>query len=233
MGQGGEGGRRQGRLSGHLAVLSAGAAQSVVTALAGKHGIALQAEFGPVGAMRQRLLDGAPCELVVLTQAMIEALVRDGLVKGSAILGRVGACIAVREADESPRVDTRDLLQKALSSADAIYLPDPAIATAGAHFKKVLDQLKISRGLKIFPSGSAAMHALAKAPEPKAIGCTQATEIMATPGAKVVAPLPAEFALSTTYSAAIRRDSALARRLFDLLTGEASRDLRMQAGFEV
>jgi molybdate transport system substrate-binding protein len=218
-------------LNGKLAVLSAGAAQSVVTALAAQHGIDLQAEFGPVGAMRQRLLDGAPCELIVLTRQMILGL--GNRVVASADIGRVGACIAVRESDESPRVDTKDLLHKALSSADAIYLPDPAVATAGAHFKKVLDQLNISRGLKIFPSGSAAMHALASAPEPKAIGCTQATEIMATPGAKVVAPLPAEFALSTTYGAAICRDSAPARRFFELLTGEASRDLRMKAGFEL
>jgi molybdate transport system substrate-binding protein len=221
--------RNDGQLSrspgGALAVLSAGAAQSVVTALARAHGIELQAEFGAVGAMRQRLLEGAPCDLVVLTRALIDELTKKGFVTASADLGRVPTCLAVREGDPLPDPS----LAKALQGKD-VYFPDPEKATAGAHVRKVLDQLGIQVNPKIFPNGATAMRALAKATG-NAIGCTQATEILATPGIKLAAPLAGEFALETMYSAGICRDSPTARRFLELLL--ASRDLRMEAGFQL
>ena len=225
MVEAGEGDRHDGQLSDKLAVLSAGAAQSVVSALATLHGIELQVEFGAVGAMRQRLLDGAPCDVVVLTRSLIDQLD----VVASADIGSVQAVIAVRESDANPPVQTREQLRAALASADAIYLPDPAKATAGAHFAQVLEKLGVNGRLRVFPNGATAMRELARSRDAKVIGCTQATEIIATPGAKVVAPLPGEFALATTYTAGIIRDSPLARRFLELLLG--SRDLKMKAGF--
>jgi molybdate transport system substrate-binding protein len=215
----GQGHRNDSQLSGKLAVLSAGAAQSVVTALAKEHGIALQAEFGAVGAMRQRLLEGAPCDVVILTRALIDSL----NVVASADIGRVPTCIAVREGDPLPDAS----LAKALQGKD-VYFPDPEKATAGAHVRKVLDQLNIPVNPKIFPNGATAMRELAKAAG-NAIGCTQATEILATPGIRLVAPLPGEFALETMYTAGICRDSPVARRFLELLL--VSQDLRMKAGF--
>ena len=51
--------------------------------------------------------------------------------------------IAVRSGDASPPVGDADSLRAALLAADAIYFPDPKLATAGIHFAKVLDQLGI------------------------------------------------------------------------------------------
>lgn len=247
MGEGGQGRRRKGgltrgvkgRLSGRrgraiesLAILSAGAAQSVATALASQHGIALRAEFGAVGAMRQRLLDGAPCDLIVLTRRMIEELAGEKRIIASADLGRVPTCVAVREGDPLP--DLSDL-RGTLAAAEAIYFPDPQKATAGVHFEKVLAQLGISGKSRTFPNGATAMREMAGAGG-KVIGCTQATEILATPGVRLAGALPGEFSLSTTYSAGVcagASHAAAAHRFLALLAGEDSRALRMKAGFDL
>ncbi len=220
MGQGGQGNRHEGGLR----LLSAGAAQSVATALARQHGIALEAaEFGAAGAMRQRFLDGAPCDVIILTQAMIKDL--EVTAKGD--LGRVPTAIAVRAGDPAP--DVADL-KSALQGKD-IYFPDPEKATAGAHVRKMLEKLQVKAAQKVFPNGATAMREMAKAGG-NVIGCTQATEILATPGLRLVAPLPGEFALSTTYSAGLCRESPEARRFFELLTGADSRALRIEKGFD-
>jgi molybdate transport system substrate-binding protein len=217
-------------LSAGLSVLSAGAAQSVATALAARHGLTLAGEFGAVGAMRQRLLDGAPCDLVILTQAMINELMAKNLVVASADLGSVPTSIAVRESDAAPDLSN---LKKALEGKD-IYFPDPEKATAGMHFKTVLEKLGVRKNWKTWPNGATAMREMAKA-QGEVIGCTQATEILATSGLRLAGPLPGEFALSTTYSAGVCANAAqpaAAHRFLSLLVDEDSRALRMEKGFQ-
>jgi molybdate transport system substrate-binding protein len=220
------------RAAEELSVLSAGAAQSVATALAARHGIELRGEFGAVGAMRQRLLEGAPCDLIVLTRKMIEELAGERRIIASADLGRVPTCVAVREGDSLP--DLSDL-RGALAAAEAIYYPDPEQATAGMHFQKVLEALGVKGNRMTFPNGAAAMREMAGAGG-KVIGCTQATEILATPGLRLAGPLPGEFSLTTTYSVGVCAGAAhagAAHRFLALLAGEDSRALRMKAGFDL
>jgi molybdate transport system substrate-binding protein len=57
-----------------------------------------------------------------------------------------------------------------------------------------------------------------------------------TPGVTLVAALPVEFELATVYTAALSTRAAqpeLARRLVAALSGDASRALREQGGFEL
>jgi molybdate transport system substrate-binding protein len=80
------------------------------------------------------------------------------------------------------------------------------------------------------------MRALADVMGGRPIGCTQATEILNTPGVTLVGNLPRDFALATVYRLGISteaRSPDLARRLAALLTGEATRDLRQKLGFGV
>ena len=122
----------------NLHVLSAGAAQSLIESLqrqfeAGEN-ITLRASFHPVGATMEKLLAGEPCDVVVLTAALLEELARGGDVQADSIapLGRVHTAIAVREGDAAPDVSTAAALRRALVAADAIYLPDVDRSTAGS-----------------------------------------------------------------------------------------------------
>ena len=120
MGEGGPDGRHQSRLTARLAVLSAGAAQAALTGLAARLGIELQGEFGPVAAMRRRFLDGAACDVLVLTRPMIEELATRGQLSSWNDLGSVRTAIAVRESDPLPDVRSADKLRAALLAAQEI-----------------------------------------------------------------------------------------------------------------
>ena len=64
-----------------LPILSAGAAKGLVTALADAFladtGAAVKGAFGAVGAMKERIKSGEPCDVVILTAAMIAGLEKD------------------------------------------------------------------------------------------------------------------------------------------------------------
>ena len=78
------------------------------------------------------------------------------------------------------------------------------------------------------------MSALAASTSARPIGCTQATEILSTPGIVVAAPLPPGCALATTYTCAVTDHAAApeeAASLIDLLTSDADRDARRRLGF--
>ena len=78
------------------------------------------------------------------------------------------------------------------------------------------------------------MNALAAPTSARPIGCTQATEILTTPGIVVAAPLPPGCALATTYTCAITGHAAApdeAASLIGLLTSDTDRNARRQLGF--
>ena len=222
-------------------VISAGAAKAVVTAVADQAGLALEGAFGAVGAMKDKLLAGEPCDVIVLTRAMIDELAKSGRVEDDSVgdLGRVPTGVAIKLGARAPNVSTPAGLAMALLGADALFVPDLKKSTAGRHIASVLEELgiaaEVAGRLKEFPNGAAAMKALAGSPGEYGIGCTQVSEILYTKGAKLVGALPPEFELATLYSAAVchgAADPAEARRFVTLLTGHGTGELRAKAGFE-
>jgi molybdate transport system substrate-binding protein len=204
-------------------------------------GASVNARYGAVGAMREALAGGAPCDVMIVTDAMVVGLQGDGVLSPAprAPLGRVRTGLAVPDGAPRPDLATPEALRVSLLSARAVYFPDPQRATAGIHFESVLSRLGLLEALgarlRTFPNGATAMRELAADPRPGAIGCTQITEILYTPGIVLVGPLPREFELATIYTAAVATAAAqpaLAQRLTDLLAGPATRDLRAQGGFE-
>lgn len=227
-----------------LNLLCAGAVQGLVKSLQARFeresGAPLQARFGAVGAMKEALLGGNPCDVMIVTDAMVVALQAAGELDAQprAPLGRVRTGVAVRRGEPLPDIASPEALKASLLAASAVYFPDPQRATAGAHFAAVLGQLGIHEALaprlRTFPNGATSMGELASAP-PGAIGCTQITEILYTPGIALVGALPAAFELATVYTAAIgarATQPVLARQLVELLAGAGSRALRAEGGFE-
>lgn len=211
-------------------LVSAGAAQALVARQAAAQGIEIDASFGAVGAMLEKYLAADACDIVILTRKQVDELAAQGRVDRATVLdlGAVPTSIAVREREPSPNISDADALAIALLAADAIYFPDPAKATAGIHFRNVLERLGILdrvRGrIRNFPNGAATMRAMAEA-EGQPIGCTQATEIRATPGVRLVGPLPAGLDLVTVYAGAVdvrAADRTAARRFLASLAGQLS-----------
>lgn len=227
-----------------LSVLSAGAAKFLVQQMLGpfevERGVRVDATFGAVGAMRQALLDGAPCDVMITSESMHARLAGEGKLPedGYADIGQVPTAVAVRSGDPRPDVSTTPMLSQCFSAADAIYCPDIERATAGIHLASVLKSLgiyeKIQPRLQVFPNGAAAMAELARSTAAHPIGCTQMTEIIYTAGTEVAGELPAPYGLATTYRAVCVHqpaDRELAVQFINALTGTRYSDLRQQAGF--
>jgi molybdate transport system substrate-binding protein len=221
-----------------LRILSGGAAQGLVEALAPafrtETGCAVEGTFGAVGAMRDKLLAGTTADLVILTRALVKELeAADHVLPGSAVdIGVVRTGIAVRNGDAVPPIGDDAAVRGALLAADGIYVPDLKLSTAGLHFARILDQLGLRRQvephLRVFPSGNIAMRALAAAAG-RPIGCTQVTEILHTPGVKLVGLLPNALQLATVYTAGVCKRSTLpdvARRFAGVLSGAAAERAR-------
>jgi molybdate transport system substrate-binding protein len=195
-----------------LRILSAGAAKGIVTALAGtfeaERGVRVDAKFDAAGAIRSAFeFEGA--DLVILPDVVLDALAQQGLVDPASIatLVEVATGVAIREGDDRPRVDDPQALRDAFARASALYCPDIERSTAGRHFTRVLHELGIEAAsapkLRAYANGATAMAALAREGPKGALGCTQVTEILYTPGVMLVAPLPPPFELSTRYALAV------------------------------
>lgn len=226
-------------------LLSGGAAKGLVSALRARFlaqtGFGIEGSFNAVGMMKDLLLAGAACDVLILTDSLIAQLTASGhAVAGSARpLGIVKTGIAVKDGAAPPPLASVAQLKQALQSATEIYFPDPIKATAGIHFMNVLRQLgidtELADRLRPYPNGAAAMQALSHSEETGALGCTQVTEIIFAPGVQLVDALPKEFELATVYTAAVSSRAAqpqAAAALIELLTSTEADALRSDGGFE-
>jgi len=224
-------------------LLSAGAAKGLVLALQHEFeragGVQLACTFGAVGAMHEQLDAGAPCDAIVLTRALLDRLAAAGRVVAGSVrdIGWVHTGVAVPQGAATPSVADAGALRALLQGASAIYLPDPERATAGIHALKVLRELGQAQPerLRAHPNGAAAMAAMARAGDPSAVGITQVSEILYTPGLQLLGTLPVPFALATLYSAAVVQGAAqpaAATSLLTLLGAATHGALRRQCGFE-
>jgi molybdate transport system substrate-binding protein len=222
-----------------LTFLSAGAAFGLVTKLAAEAGIDIAGTFSAVGAIRDKVLAGEPCDIVILTRAQIVELAAQGRVvaETSADLGTVHTAIAVKTGMPLPAIANEEALRATLLAADALYFPDAQKSTAGIHFAKVIDALgiraQVAARIKNYPNGTTAMREMAQA-SGNPVGCTQATEILATPGISLVGSLPRPLELATIYTAAASASAAnpeAARAFVSRLSGDTTRALRARSGF--
>jgi len=234
-----------GAMDKRLKLLCAGAAKGLVETMQARFvdeaGAIIDAQFGAVGAMKEALLAGVACDVMIVTDAMVADLSSGRKLLGEtrATLGSVRTGIAVRTGDPAIDISNAPSLQASLLASDGIYCPDLMRATAGIHFASVLKKLGIdatvASRLRTFPNGATAMRELAATGLARPIGCTQITEINYTSGVRLVGALPEELGLATVYSAAVSAKAAqpeLALRWVQLLSGPQTRALRAAGGFE-
>ncbi len=230
-------------------ILSAGACKGLFQSLYARqlNSGQLRASFGAVGAMRDKLLNGEPCELLVLTLAMLDKLVTENWIVPSTVrvIGEVATGIAIpgklaKKRNGTPDVLSPETLKATLLAASQIHFPDPLRATAGIHFLNVLKDLGIDETVAArvahYPNGAFAMAQLAKNASnggPLQIGCTQVSEILYTPGVEFVAELPVPYQLRTVYAVGLTPSgfqSDFAQKMLTTLTGESAARLRSAGG---
>ena len=228
-----------------LRVLAAGAVEAVVRDVAGgfekENGYRVKLTYAPVGALRDKIYDGEPADLAIVTPAIIEQLLARGLVRSASRvdLGRVGGGIAVRKGAPHPAIGTPEDLKRALLAAKEIYHADPQIATAGAYFFQVADRLGIGEELRkkgrTAGGGKVSMELMARSTG-ETIGLTQISEILAVPEVEWVGPYPGDLQLLTTYAGVLlerTRHPAGAEAFLRFLTSSPVQARFKQQGYEV
>lgn len=227
-----------------LRILSGGAAlglmQACAQSLQTELGVTIEGHYGAVGAMKAKLLEGTACDVLILTQSLIDELTASAWVQpGSArAIGRVKTGLAVKPGQAHPAEGDAAALREALLHATGIYFPDPQLATAGIHFVKVLKSMgideQVADRLRTFPNGAAAMKAMAACDDPGVMGCTQTTEILITPGVQWVGDLPKAHELATTYTVAMASQSSqthAVQAVIDRITHADGAKARRELGF--
>src|SRR5471032_2409323 len=111
-------------------VFVAGAAKAGVEALLPGFGEAdggtVQASYDTAGALRDRVLKGEQPDLVVLSDAAVDALAARGLIRygDRREIGAVVVGLAVRQGAPVPDISTADALRRTLLAAKAIGYAD-------------------------------------------------------------------------------------------------------------
>ena len=199
-----------------LQVLSAGAMRSIVTELAAafekETGNPVKLTFGTVGAIKAKLADGAPADVVIMTDEAMKEMARQGaVVEGSwTAIGRTGIGVAVRDGAPKPDIGSPEALKQTLLSTKSLVYIDPAQGgTSGIHFASVLQKLGIADAVKskttLVPGGYPA-ELVAKGDVEMVVH--QISEIIPVKGVTLVGPLPKELQKITVYAAGVTVASA-------------------------
>jgi molybdate transport system substrate-binding protein len=227
-----------------IKVMSAGAVQSMVTALGAEFerasGNTLDLNFNTAGALRERFTKGEHPDLLILPAAIMEALDKEGaFVSGTRVdLGRTVTGVTVKDGAPMPDISTPDAFKQALLSARTVGYTDPqAGGSSGTFFAGLLRKLGIADEINAKAVlGKRGVDVARSVAEGRAeIGSTFISEILTVPGAKVVGPLPKELDNANTYTAAIPADTKVreeALRLLRTLTEPSGRPRWTAAGLE-
>ena len=227
-----------------IKVMSAGAVQSMVTALGAEFeratGHKLDLNFGTAGALRARFEGGEVPDLLILSASFMQALDKDGaFVAGSRTdLGRTVTGVAIKEGAAPPDISTPAAFKQALLNARGVSYTDPkAGGSSGNFFAGLLQKLgiadEVNKKAVLGKRGYEVAQAVADGRAE--IGTTFISELLTVKGVTVIGPLPGELHNVNTYTAAIPAGSSekeAAASLLRALTNPASAPRWVAAGLE-
>lgn len=227
-----------------IKVMSAGAVQSMVTAIGNEfakaNGHELDFNFATVGSLKERLSGGERTDLAILSESAIAALAKTGLFVPGSIknLGCTRTGVVIREGAPRPDISSVEAFKRALLNAKAVSFSDPkGGGSSGTFFAGLLERLgiaeQINKNAVLKKRGFEVAQAVVNGEAD--IGTTFISEILTIKGAVVAGPLPGELDNPNVYTAAIHKDAAerdAAAALLGALSDPAGRARWTAAGLE-
>ena len=233
---------------GEIKVLSSGALKLALPQLVADFqklsGNTSSIEYGPAGAIADRVRKGEAADVVIVTQSQLEDLESQGkVVRGSRVdIAGIALGVAVRKGAPKRDIGTAEAFKRALLAARSIAYRDPATgSTSGIYTARMIERLGISEDLK---SKTKLDRSPGDRPEnvfnrvasgEVEIQIGQITEIAIAPGVDLVGPLPAEIQNVTSLAAGIvttTKAPEAARALIDFMSSPAAAVLLKANGFE-
>jgi molybdate transport system substrate-binding protein len=231
--------------TGHAAevkVLTSVALKSVLDELSPafekKTGHKLAIDYGLAADQKKRVLEGERADVVIVTRAMMEDLVKQKKVADSLVnVAGTPVAVAVRAGAPKPDISTPDTFKQALLAAKSISYSDPAKGgLSGVVAARAIEKLGIAEQMKpktILVAGALSPELVAKGEAE--LGIAQASEIVPVAGTQLVGSLPGELAVMTLFTGGIGAESQsaeAAKALIEFLTGPDAAASFTAKGFE-
>ena len=226
-----------------IKVLSAGAMRGVVDALLPEFekqtGHKVTVDNATAGVLAQRIEDGEPFDVAVITAVVVDSLAGRGKIANDSrvALAKVGMGVAVKAGAPLPDIKTVDAFKRTLLEAKSVaYINPKAGGTTGVFFERLIDKLGIGSEVrakaKLKDGGYVADLVASGEAE---VGVHVISEIVPVKGAVLVGPLPPEIQTTTTYVGGVSTASAnaeAAKALIQFIAGPASVPVLQAKGME-
>jgi len=195
--------------------------------------------YDSMAGIASRVAAREALDLLVMPVPLIEAYVKDGIVKpeGRAALANIGLAVGVKAGSKVPDVSTPDALRRALAAARSIVHAPPNATPSGAQSDKVIKELGLAdelAGRVIHKVGLAGGLAAIGSGEAE-IGIFPKSEIVSGEGVALAGALPDTLQLIITYGAGVVAASPVAgpaSELIRFLITPESRKVWLACGFD-
>ena len=206
-------------------VLTAGAVQEAERTLAAEFekatGNKVNFTAGTVGQIQDRLKQGAPADVIVVSAAAMDGLQKSGAVTANTAmpLGRIGIGVGIKDGAKQPDISTPEKFKSAMLAAKSVTYMDPAAgASSGIATAKVMKELGIAdemaKKTKLTETGYSAERVASGEVE---FAIQNMSEIVPVKGVKLAGPLPGPLQTYTAYSAGVAAKSAHSKEAADLI----------------
>ena len=224
-----------------IKVLSSVGARALLQDLAPKferitsHKLALT--FGTAVPLKRQIEGGEPFDIVILTPALVDDLVKQGRVTAATKtdIAKVGIGVAIRAGAPRPEIGTEASFKRALLNAKSIVHSKEG--QSGTYMSSLIERLGLSEEMKpktLLETRSG--HTAIAVVEGKAeLGFTLISEILPVAGAELLGPLPPELQNYVVFTAAISKeakDAEAAKTFIEFFTAPAALPVLKSKGME-
>jgi len=189
--------------------------------------------WAPSVQMMKRLKDGEKVDLVILSAAALEDMMKADLVSERHDIAKCGVAMAVRAGAPKPDISSGEALKRTVLAAKSIvYSTGPSGIYLIGLFQRmgIADQIKGKvKQVQGEPAGAPVARGEAE------IGFQQMCELMPVPGIDIVGPLSPDVQEITTFSAGLHsaaKEPAAARALVKSFQAPAAHPLIKKKGME-
>ena len=206
-------------------VLTAGAVQEGEKQIAADYrratGNRVTFTAGTVGQIQQKLKNGEAADVIVVSKTAMEQLEKAGDIRphDSAVLGRIGIGVGVKDGAEVPDIDTPEKFKAAMLRTRSLTYMDPAAgASSGIATAKMFKDLGIAdemaKKTKLTETGYSAERVASGEVE---MAIQNISEILPVKGVHLAGPLPGPLQVYTVYSGGVAANSVNPKEAMDFI----------------
>ena len=187
----------------------------------------------PSVQMMSRLKGGEAVDLVILSAAALDELIKAGIVASRFDLAKSGVGVAVKAGAPRPDISSGEAVKRAvLAAKSVVYSTGPSGIYLSGLFQRmgIADEIKSKvKQVQGEPAGGVVARGEAE------IGFQQMSELLPVPGIDIVGPLPADIQQITVFAAGLHvaaKQPDAARALVSFLKAPAAAPVIRKKGME-